>query len=200
MIVDLLRHGALQGGVKYRGRVEGELSQEGRQQMEDVWQHIADDVDIILASPLRRCAEPAQTWATSKGVGCIIDERMAEMHYGDWEDKTHAEIEREFPGMLEKWRANPTGMRPPNGESPEELHARIADFWHDICQKYVGNHLLVIGHSGSTRMLIAHIEKRDIAYTRKIPMPYACWSRATYEQGQGKILCIDGSPYEKPLK
>jgi len=192
MIVDLLRHGALQGGVKYRGRVEGNLTQEGRNQMEKVWQHIANDVDVIVASPLLRCAEPAQAWATEKGVGCIIDERMAEMHYGDWEDKTHDEIEAEFPSMLAQWRENPTGMRPPHGESPEELQARIADFWQDLCHQYEYKHVLVVGHSGSTRMLIAHIEKRPIAYTRQISMPYACWSRAQYAQGSSQILWING--------
>lgn len=192
MIVDLLRHGALQGGVKYRGRVEADLSCTGHQQMESVWRKLVNDVDVIITSPLRRCAGLAQIWATSTGIHCITDERMAEMHYGDWEDKTHDEIELEFPGMLACWRADPTGMRPPNGESPEELQMRITDFWQDMCATYSKQHLLVVGHSGSTRMLIAHIAGQPIAYTRDIAMPYACWSRAQYDGENSQILFIDG--------
>jgi len=196
MIVDLLRHGALQGGVKYRGRVEGSLTCEGWQQMQAVWQRLAEDVNVIISSPLRRCAEPAQAWAKMKGMDCIIDERIAEMHYGDWEDKSHDEIEAEFPGMLAQWRLNPTGMRPPNGESPEELQARIANFWQDVCAQYADQHLLVVGHSGSTRMLIAHIEQQPIAYTRDIAMPYACWSRAQYAHGEAKMLFMNAKPID----
>ncbi|MDQ6995055.1 MAG: histidine phosphatase family protein [Mariprofundaceae bacterium] len=192
MIVDLLRHGALQGGVKYRGRVEGYLTTEGRDAMNRVWQHIANDVDVIISSPLKRCLEPAQAWAKEKGIVCISDERMAEMHYGDWEDKTHAEIECDYPGMLALWRVDPTGMRPPKGESPEELRIRIADFWQDICATYAKQHVLVVGHSGSTRMLIAHIEGKPIAYTRDISMPYACWSRAEYHGDTSQMVFIDG--------
>jgi len=192
MIVDLLRHGALQGGVKYRGRVEGILTHEGRQQMNQVWQHIAKDVDVIISSPLQRCLQPAQAWAKEKGIVCISDERIAEMYYGDWEDKTHDDIEHEYPGMLALWRENPTGMRPPNGESPEELLLRIADFWQDICVTYAKQHVLVVGHSGSTRMLIAHIEGKPIAYTREIAMPYACWSRAEYNGEMSQMLFVNG--------
>jgi len=191
-VVDLLRHGALEGGVKYRGHVEEDLTPEGRSQMDQVWNHICHDIDVIITSPLSRCALPAQQWAEQQGIPYIIDPRIAEMHYGAWEGLSHDEIEAAFPGLLAQWRKDPTGMRPPQGESPEELQARIADFWQHACQRYRGKHALVIGHSGSTRMLIAHIQKQPIAYTRQIPMPYACWSRATYEHGQSHISFING--------
>ena len=193
LVVDLLRHGALQGGVKYRGQVEGHLTDEGRMQMDQVWRHIAADVDLILTSPLQRCAKPAQTWAAEKGIPCIVDARMAEMHYGAWEDKTHDEIEAMFPGMLAAWRENPEGMCPPGGESPEALRARIGDFWQEMTTRYQHQHLLVVGHSGSTRMLIAHIAQQPIAYTRQIAMPYACWSRASHHADESRMLFINGS-------
>jgi len=197
LTVDMLRHGALQGGVKYRGRVEGLLTQEGWAQMERVWQQVNDVVDLIITSPLLRCAEPAQAWAQQKAIPCLMDERIAEMHYGAWEDKSHEEIEIEWPGMLEKWRANPEGMRPPGGESPEELHARVVDFWRDITTRYAGKHLLVVAHSGSTRMLIAHIQGKPIAYTREIEMPYACWSRASGMAGKSRMLFVNQSPIDR---
>ncbi|MDX8396875.1 MAG: histidine phosphatase family protein [Mariprofundaceae bacterium] len=184
MTVDLLRHGELQGGVKYRGRIEGLLTAQGRQKMDDVWQTIQSEVDVIISSPLLRCAEPAQIWAAEKTADFHMDERLAEMHYGEWEGLSHAEIETKFPGVLEKWREDPSGMRPPGGESPEELLARVESFWLDLCEKYQHQHVLLVAHSGSSRMLITHILKKPIAYTRKIPMPYACWSR---------VNCLDGN-------
>ncbi len=191
-VADLLRHGALKGGVKYRGRIEEDLTAEGRTQMNQVWENIHSHIDLIITSPLSRCALPAQYWANKNAIPCIIEPRIAEMHYGAWEGLSHDEIEEQFPNMLTQWRKDPTGMRPPSGESPEELQIRIADFWQDACHNYREKHALIVGHSGSTRMLIAHILNQPIAYTRHIPMPYACWSRAEHHSGKNKMIFING--------
>ncbi len=190
-VADLLRHGALKGGIKYRGHIEEDLTDEGRTQMNLVWQKICHDIDLIITSPLSRCALPAQQWAKKQAIPCIIEPRIAEMHYGSWEGLSHDEIESSFPNMLTQWRKDPTGMRPPQGESPEELQVRITDFWQDACRRYRGKHVLIVGHSGSTRMLIAHIQKQAIAYTRHIAMPYACWSRAKYQAGKSDMVFIN---------
>ncbi|MDQ6957351.1 MAG: histidine phosphatase family protein [Mariprofundaceae bacterium] len=190
-VADLLRHGALEGGVKYRGRIEDNLTLEGHTQMNRVWKQVHNNIDLIIASPRSRCALPAQQWADKKAIPCIIEPRIAEMHYGDWEGLTHDEIEASFPNILTQWRKDPTGMRPPSGESPEELQTRIADFWQDACLSYRGKHALIVGHSGSTRMLIAHIQNQPIAYTRHISMPYACWSRVEHKHGKNKLLFVN---------
>jgi len=191
-VADLLRHGALQGGIKYRGHIEEDLTPDGRAQMDHVWEKISSNIELIITSPLSRCAVPSHDWAEQKNIPCIIEPRIAEMHYGAWEGLSHNEIEIQFPGILKQWRHDPTGMRPPQGESPEELQARIADFWQDACKKYRGKHSLIVGHSGSTRMLIAHIQQQPIAYTRHITMPYACWSRVEHHAGKNTMLFING--------
>jgi len=190
-VADLLRHGELKGGVKYRGHIEEDLTEAGLCQMNHVWQHICHDIDVIITSPLSRCALPAQQWAKEHAIPCIIDERIVEMNYGEWEGMSHDEIEAFFPGSLKQWRNDPTGMRPPKGESPEELQARIINFWDDACQTYQNKHALIVAHSGSTRMLIAHIQKQPISYTRNIAMPYACWSRAKHKDHQSNMVFIN---------
>ncbi|MDQ6967744.1 MAG: histidine phosphatase family protein [Mariprofundaceae bacterium] len=187
-VADLLRHGALAGGVKYRGRIEADLTTEGQNQMNHVWERLRNNINVIISSPLSRCALPAQQWAEEKGIPCIIEPRIAEMHYGEWEGLTHEKIKERFPNMLAQWRNDPTGMRPPQGESPEELQSRIVDFWQDACQRYRGKHALIVAHSGSIRMLIAHIQNQSIAYTRQIAMPYACWSRAEDHAGKSNMI------------
>jgi len=191
-VMDLLRHGALQGGVKYRGRVEEDLTKAGREQMDSVWSAVRDEVDMVVTSPLSRCAIAAQAWAESKGIACIVDERLAEMHYGAWEGLTHEEIECAFPGMLKQWRQDPSGMRPPGGESPEELRLRVQDFWSEVSRIYQGKHALCVGHSGSMRMLLACIQNQPIGYTREIEMPYACWNRVQCdEQSQSSVIFLN---------
>ncbi len=181
--VDLLRHGALEGGMKYRGKTDDPLTGAGRAAMDQVWQQLAGDVDYIISSPLRRCAVPARAWAAQSGIDCVIEPRLAEMDYGAWEGKTMAAIEQAYPGMLARWRADPTGMRPPGGESPEELRIRLADWWAEAREQFDGSHILVVAHSGSLRMLIALLLEQTIAYTRSMDMPYACLHRITHPHG-----------------
>ena len=188
MRVDLLRHGALEGGVKYRGSVDDALTEEGRAAMEAVWARLAGNIDRIVASPLRRCAEPARAWAARAGVALAIEPRVAEMRYGAWEGMSADEIRGRFPGMLEQWRANPEGMRIPGAETMDDLSARIADFWRDLCAEHAGGRILVVAHSGSLRMLIAHVLGAPIASTRRLSMPYACWSRIAVREGQASLV------------
>jgi alpha-ribazole phosphatase len=186
--VDLLRHGELEGGVKYRGCVDDPLTTAGRASMEHIWDRLQNDVDLIIASPLERCQQPARDWAEAAGIPCKIDPRMAEMQYGEWEGLTSEEIMARYPGMLEKWRVNPEGMQVPGGESAEQLRDRIAAFWSEICEKHDEKHLLVVAHSGSLRMLLAHILAAPIATTRLIQMPYGCWSRVIHHNGSNQLM------------
>jgi len=189
LTVDLLRHGALTGGIKYRGQTDDPLTIQGRTDMDLVWQKLAAEADMIITSPLSRCAEPATAWAKQARIPCIIEPRIAEMHYGAWEGKTSETIKTEFPGMLEQWRRDPTGMRPPGGESVDELRQRVHAWLMEIVQRYQNKQLLVVSHSGTLRMLIALALGAPIAGTRHIDMPYACWSRL-YCDEQGNRLAF----------
>lgn len=183
LTVDLLRHGALKGGIRYRGRVDDPLTAEGRRAMDQVWQKIAGEVDLIVSSPMRRCLAPASEWASASGIRCLSEPRVSELDYGAWEGLTLEEIHRRDPGMLERWRNDPTGMRPPEGESPEELLERVSNWWDEAMVCFEGAHLLLVAHSGSLRMLLAHVLRAPIESTRRLAMPYACWSRICADHG-----------------
>ncbi|RMH60970.1 MAG: histidine phosphatase family protein [Zetaproteobacteria bacterium] len=188
LTLDLLRHGELVGGVRYRGTVDDPLTPNGRLQMERVWRHIADEIDIIVASPLARCAEPARAWAEARRIPYLLEPRLRELAYGDWEGLTAEQIEARWPGMLQRWRDDPSGMCPPGGERPEALQARIMEWWRSVTERFEDGRLLVVAHSGSLRMLLAIILQAPIATTRRLHMPYACWSRVGYSAGHAPWL------------
>ncbi|RLL55606.1 histidine phosphatase family protein [Mariprofundus sp. EBB-1] len=190
LTIDVLRHGALQGGIKYRGQIEAELTSQGRLAMDQVWQPLSEQVECIITSPLSRCATAATDWAKRADIPCIIEPRIAEMHYGAWEDKTIEEIEQISPGLIQQWRQDPTGMRPPGGESPEELRERIAEWWQETTSNMTDGHILVVGHSGSMRMLIAHALNLPIAATRDMHMPYASWKRLQHDQTTTRLIPV----------
>jgi len=177
--VDLLRHGALIGGVRYRGTVEAELSDAGRVAMDAVWNQLADSLDGIVTSPLSRCREPACEWAEKAGISCIVHDDLREMHYGAWEGLSAKEIEAQFPGMLVRWRENPVGMRIPGAETIEDFAARVTSAWRRILDESEGKHILLIAHSGTLRVILTHVLGAPLSATRRFAMPYAVWHRVS---------------------
>jgi len=193
-IVDLLRHGALVGGVRYRGRIDDPLTPEGRAAMDAVWQAVANEVELIVCSPLARCRQPAEDWAAQKGIALIVEDRLMELAYGDWEGKTAEEIEAQWGELFRRWRRNPAGLRPPGGESPEEMRARIQAWWHEFRRAHLGKRALVVAHSGTIRMLIAIVLGAGIETTRKMAMPYACWSRIAADEHADWLVFHNRTP------
>jgi len=183
LTIDLLRHGALEGGVKYRGSLDEALTQTGREAMDDVWQQLQGEVDTIICSPLSRCADPASSWAAQAGISCVVEPAIQELSYGDWEGLTAEDIENAYPGVLQTWRQNPTQMTPPNGEPMLDFSRRIQVFLNHLIQEHEQGHVLLVAHSGSIRMLIAHALQAPIVSTRHLSMPYACWSRLRVDNG-----------------
>ncbi|MCF6208251.1 MAG: histidine phosphatase family protein [Ghiorsea sp.] len=159
------------------------MTQTGREAMEDAWQQLQHDVDTIITSPLSRCAKPALSWAEQAGIPCVIEPAIQELSYGDWEGLTAEQIENATPGMLQAWRQDPTQMTPPNGESMLDFSKRIQVFLNHLIQEHEQGHVLLVAHSGSIRMLIAHALQAPIVSTRHLSMPYACWSRLKVDNG-----------------
>ena len=192
--VDLLRHGELVGGIKYRGQTDDPLTREGLASMYAVWKRLQNKVDLIITSPLSRCRRPAMAWAESKGIECIVDARLSELHYGEWEGMTPDEIREKYPDLLEQWRRDPESVLVPGGESIHDFQARIAQFWEELCRNHKGQRLLVVAHSGSIRMLIAEVMNAPIISTRSMQMPYASWSRVSHEKGNSHIEFLNRKP------
>ncbi len=194
LTIDMLRHGELQGGVRYRGVIDDPLTSQGWAHMNAVWRELDGRVDLIISSPLSRCSGPAREWSRQSGVPCLEDERLMELRYGAWEGKTAEEIRRQWPGMLEQWRCDPTGMQPPGGEAPEMLRERVASWWEHAHACWQGRHILVVAHSGSLRMLLAIALGGGLAMTRRIDMPYACWSRVCVDRHGRSWLVFHNRP------
>ncbi len=187
LVIDFLRHGALEGGIKYRGCLDVALTVSGRNSMDKVWQSVQHHTTKIITSPLSRCADPAQVWANTIGVPCVLDKRIQELSYGNWEGLTATEIKQAYPGQLEAWRVDPTHLSPPNGEPMQQFATRVLSFWQELVAQQDG-HVLVVAHSGSIRLLLAYALNAPIQTTRHLAMPYACWSRVQVKEKQAQLI------------
>ncbi len=188
-VVDVLRHGALEGGVRYRGGTEARLTPEGRAAMDAVWAALRDSVELIVTSPLSRCHDPARDWATEADKPLMVMPDFRELAYGDWEGLTHQEIEARFPGWLARWRADPSTLSIPNAESWAAFSARVESAWRRLLDEAAGCHVLLVAHSGTLRALLAHVLGAPPATCRRLAVPYACWSRFQHADGRTVLIC-----------
>lgn len=170
--VDLLRHGAVQGGVRYRGSTDDPLSELGWRQMRS-WRKQPHWTRIV-SSPLGRCLDFAKEISQLQAIPLQIEPRFQEIHFGDWEGKTAAEID---PQALQRFYQNPLHHPPPNGEKILIFQQRIVEGWQDLHRTARGESVLVITHGGVIRLLFCHLLKMPLENSVAIAVEYAGLSR-----------------------
>jgi probable phosphoglycerate mutase len=132
LTVLLTRHGKTEAGdVMLGGQLDLPLAPEGRAQAQALARRLAGvRIDRIVASPMLRSLETAQTIATGRPVG--IDDRLRELDYGRWESLTYAEIDERDPELRARWENDPATTHSPGGESGDEVAARVHGFLRDL--------------------------------------------------------------------
>ena len=85
----------------------------------------------------------------------IIAPELAEQHFGDWQGLTFAELEARRDGAYHRFWHAPASERPPNGESFNDVVARVAA----AIQRYTGDHpgtdIVAVAHGGTIRAALA---------------------------------------------
>ena len=197
--VDLMRHGAGEGGEIYRGRTDVLLSEEGWQQMEQAtagaagWQR-------VVTSPLLRCSLFAEQCATRLDIPLQIDTAMREMDFGEWEGRALQEVWLSDSKMVSQFYDDPGAFTPPGGEPTLVVQERAVGAWQALMQECAGQHLLLVCHGGVIRLLLSHLLNMPLAAISRLHIPYASISRIQVHRHQGRdfpvlmALNADGEP------
>jgi broad specificity phosphatase PhoE len=133
-VIYLVRHGETEWNVARRlqGRQESPLTPRGRGQAAAMADLLADLVAIepprelrLVSSPLGRARQTAEAIATRLDLPLELDDRLAEIAFGDWEGRLHDEVAPTHPEVLatREWLVSA-----PGGETFEEVWARAAAF------------------------------------------------------------------------
>lgn len=76
------------------------------------------------------------------------DPRLREMNFGAWELRRYAEIEAEDPIGIRAFWEHPGAVRPPQGESWDDLRARADAGIDALIAAHPGADLVVVAHFG----------------------------------------------------
>ncbi len=82
-VVDLLRHGEVEGGACFRGSTDDPLSKNGWQAMESAARRISP-WDQIITSPLLRCQQIAGVISEQQKTPLLLEADFREICFGEW--------------------------------------------------------------------------------------------------------------------
>lgn len=114
----------------------------------------------LHASPLAR----ARLLAEALGRP-VLDARLQEIHFGDWEGRSFAEIGR----AIDDWAADPLDFRAPGGESAREMSVRVLHWLEETAglrgpasasrakPGAAPGDVVVVAHGGPLRVLAGHL-------------------------------------------
>jgi alpha-ribazole phosphatase len=150
----VVRHAkALKSGICY-GRSEIEVEFPPPTAAERVmagYPELGLHIDALWTSPLERAQHLAECLAGLCHRELHLDPRLAETNFGDWEGYSWEDIYRSDRERFEQWANDPMRLGPPNGESGNDLVARISAWTRVIGTKRV----LAVTHAGPIRVLRA---------------------------------------------
>ncbi len=151
MRVVMLRHGrtAWNAEKRIQGHTDIPLSEQGRAALQGLALPRDLNIRTWISSPLTRAMETADILSSDQEVN--TDNRLMEMNFGSWEGHTHAELlanDADGMAVLEQQGLN---MRPPGGETPAEVGARLLDLLHARTEDAV----VLVCHKGMIRAALA---------------------------------------------
>jgi broad specificity phosphatase PhoE len=143
----LARHGETDWNreLRIQGSSDIELNDLGRRQAQALARELTDvDLDAIYASDLSRASATAAAVAATHGLEVTFDPRLRERSFGSWEGLTRDDLE-----------AMPDGSRH-DGETDEEVRARMLAAVDDIAASHPGEQVLIVSHGGALNTLWHH--------------------------------------------
>lgn len=112
---------------------------------------------IVISSDLQRCVATADAIQRDRHR-LAHDTALREIHFGDWELKTFAEIEAADPDRIRAYWETPGDVRPPNGESWNEVTSRVDGAIDRLIAAHRGAKLIVVVHFG---VILTQIQRAE---------------------------------------
>jgi alpha-ribazole phosphatase len=187
-IVDLMRHGEVEGGSCFRGFTDDPLTKKGWLQMQTV-SHGANPWQHIISSPLKRCSDFARHLSENFSIPMTLDDRLKEMNFGDWEGRNAKDLMQSDAQALKNFWQNPDQHTAPNGETMSTFQRRVLEAWNEIADRHFSKQILIISHGGPIRTIIGTILRIPNQTLLNIELPLASINRVRIDVNDDGTSC-----------
>jgi probable phosphoglycerate mutase len=167
----LIRHGETDWNIvkRLQGATDIPLNENGEALARETAEGLKDiPFDMVFTSPLRRAYRTAEIVKGNREIPLIIEERIREICFGDYEGLVSKSEGYSIPDPDFKFFFTKTDCykTPPNGEPMESLLERTNEFLEELKKRedLKDKTILVSTHGAAVRALLSNIEHCDIAH------------------------------------
>lgn len=161
-VLYVTRHGETDANRESRVQGQGDtpLNAEGLAQAAALADYFSDSdrpVDRIVSSDLHRARQTAELLARRLKVPASYHPELRARRMGDYEGRTHAELQAADPESFGRLKHDPAFRPPGGGESVEDLRARAIPFVERLVAEYAGRHLVLVSHHKVCQVVLADL-------------------------------------------
>lgn len=200
----LVRHGrtAANAGGVLAGRAPGVgLDVVGRRQVRSLGTRMQGvPVDVVVRSPLQRCAETsAAILARRPGdpVTVRVDDRLTECDYGDWTGRPLAELATE--PLWEQIQRQPSEVTFPAGEAMTAMLARAqasVEFWSG---EYPTGVVVMVSHGDVIKAILSDALAQPFDQFQRIVVSPASVSVIARTEDRTAVLAMNATGGKLPF-
>jgi len=154
----LVRHGRTEWNKSevFRGKIDVPLDDIGRKQAVLAKEALLGaGLRYIVTSPLKRAKETASIVSSGfPGVELIEDERATDIDVGRWGGMSLQEVSRKYPREYSVWVKTPDRMKFPDGESLEDVQARVWPLVSSFVPDMKDGDVLLVSHRLTLKVVI----------------------------------------------
>lgn len=199
-LITLVRHGQTiwHREDRYVGSSDVALTPRGRSQAASL-AHWATTVELtsILSSDLSRARVTAEECTAATGLSLTVDPRLRELHLGQIEGLTRAEMRDRFPDEHRAFKSDPVTHHFPGGENPVLAADRFTAALTDATAADPLGHILIIAHSTAIRLALCRLLEIPLrSYRRSFPSLGNC-TLTTIRNKHGRAGLLQ---YNSPLE
>ena len=170
-----IRHAETDMARRFCGHSDPPINARGKQQIQALVESIErKSIGAVYCSDLRRSVITAEVLAAASSLSVVAKRSLREIHFGDWEGLSWAEIERRDATYARDWVNAFPKLAAPGGERFTNFEARVMAEVDSLVRLAKDQRIAVVAHGGVMRValqkLLACSEKE--AWSRTLP--YCC--------------------------
>ncbi|MGA2448231.1 MAG: histidine phosphatase family protein [Polyangiaceae bacterium] len=188
----LIRHGDTPQASDGRlaGSIDPPLTDRGMRQA-DALARACERLDLtaIYVSSLLRARSTATPIAAACKLEPIVDDRLREIAYGEWEGASEADLQENHADRFSAWATDPALHSPPGGESAFAVASRALAVFVRAQKEHPTGVVAFVSHKATLRVLTCALAGVPIGrFRERFACPTA--SITTFEFGERGITLV----------
>lgn len=161
----IARHGETEWNLEKRmqGWGDSALTLQGQENARQLGIRLKNiEFDAVYSSSSQRALSTAHTICGDRGIPVFKEDKLREMHAGDWGGKDQAFIKENYPEDYFSYWNTPHLYTSATGENFKELQERVLQSLEEIRSRHNEGNVLVVTHSVVIKALTAHFKKNSL--------------------------------------